>query len=112
MLPSTNTLIRVGMIAALAGYGGGVGAAGFALMEQSASGLGNAYAGQAAAAQDATTVFSNPAGMSFLPERRPQVVVGVAGIDIPRSSATAGVRRYRLGQSVLSLAAMAVTRDR
>jgi long-chain fatty acid transport protein len=67
-------------MATLAGYAGVVGAAGFALMEQSASGLGNAYAGQAAAAQDATTVFINPAGMSFLPG--PQVVVGVAAIDV------------------------------
>ena len=33
-------------------------AAGFALIEQNASGLGNAYAGAAAAAQDASTVFS------------------------------------------------------
>ena len=90
MLPNTNTLTRVGMIAALAGYGGGVGAAGFALMEQSASGLGNAYSGQAAAAQDATTVSSNPAGMSFLPERRPQVVVGVAGIDITSKFSNSG----------------------
>ena len=81
MLPNTTSLIRVSMIAALAGYDAGVDAAGIALTEQSASGLGNAYAGQAASAQDATTVFSNPAGMSFLPERRPQVVVGVAGID-------------------------------
>jgi long-chain fatty acid transport protein len=46
-------------------------AAGFALWEQSASGLGNAYAGIAAAAEDASTVFWNPAGMSKLgPGRR------------------------------------------
>jgi long-chain fatty acid transport protein len=68
------------VIASLAGYAGAAGAAGFALMEQSASDLGNAFAGQAAVAQDATTVFSNPAGMSFLPG--PQVVAGVAAIDL------------------------------
>jgi len=39
-------------------------AAAFALQEQSVSGLGNAYAGGAAAAEDASTVWSNPAGMS------------------------------------------------
>lgn len=39
-------------------------ASGFALIEQNASGLGNAYAGQAASAQDASTVFFNPAGMT------------------------------------------------
>jgi long-chain fatty acid transport protein len=48
-------------------------AAGFALIEQNASGLGNAYAGQAAAATDASTIFFNPAGMTLLPDR--QVVV-------------------------------------
>ena len=42
-------------------------AAGFQLFEQSGSGLGNAYAGGAAAAEDASTVFFNPAGMSNLP---------------------------------------------
>src|SRR3954471_17554200 len=41
-------------------------AAGFALHEQGISGLGNAYAGAAAVAEDATTVWWNPAGMSRL----------------------------------------------
>lgn len=41
-------------------------AAGFALSEQNASGLGNAYAGAAAAAEDASTIFFNPAGMTYL----------------------------------------------
>jgi long-chain fatty acid transport protein len=45
-------------------------AAGFALIEQNASGLGNAYAGAAAVAEDASTVFFNPAGMSLLPDRQ------------------------------------------
>src|SRR5712671_6409402 len=39
----------------------------FALQEQSGSGLGNAFAGGAAAAEDASTIFFNPAGMSRLP---------------------------------------------
>jgi long-chain fatty acid transport protein len=38
----------------------------FALQEQSGSGLGNAFAGGAAAAEDASTIFTNPAGMSRL----------------------------------------------
>jgi long-chain fatty acid transport protein len=42
-------------------------AAAFALSEQGASGLGNAYAGVAAVAEDASTVWWNPAGMSRLP---------------------------------------------
>jgi long-chain fatty acid transport protein len=41
-------------------------ASGFALHEQGASGLGNAYAGAAAVAEDATTVYWNPAGMARL----------------------------------------------
>lgn len=41
-------------------------AAGFALIEQSASGMGNAYAGAAATAEDASTIFFNPAGMTYI----------------------------------------------
>src|SRR5450830_17071 len=41
-------------------------AAGFALIEQSSSGLGNAFAGAAASAEDASTVFFNPAGMTYI----------------------------------------------
>jgi long-chain fatty acid transport protein len=44
-------------------------AAGFALVEQNASGLGNAFAGQAAVAADASTVFFNPAGLTYLQGR-------------------------------------------
>ena len=45
-------------------------AGGFALIEQSGSGMGNAYAGSAAAAEDASTVYFNPAGMGLLPPGR------------------------------------------
>lgn len=55
---------------ALAGVSGLAHSAGFALIEQNASGLGNAYAGQAASAQDASTIFFNPAGMTLLPDRQ------------------------------------------
>jgi len=41
-------------------------AAGFALIENSASGMGNAYAGGSAIADDASTVWFNPAGMTRL----------------------------------------------
>ena len=41
-------------------------AAGFAIIEQSVSGLGNAFAGGAASASDASTVFFNPAGLTHL----------------------------------------------
>lgn len=41
-------------------------AAGFALIENNASGMGNAYAGAAAVAQDASTIWFNPAGMTYI----------------------------------------------
>jgi long-chain fatty acid transport protein len=41
-------------------------ASGFALIENSASGMGNAFAGAAAIAEDASTVYFNPAGMTRL----------------------------------------------
>ncbi|MEO8133598.1 MAG: outer membrane protein transport protein [Betaproteobacteria bacterium] len=43
---------------------GGAFASAFALVESSAAGLGNAYAGAAAIADDASTVWWNPAGMT------------------------------------------------
>ena len=42
-------------------------ASGYALIDQNASGAGHAYAGAAAVAEDASTIFFNPAGMSYLP---------------------------------------------
>lgn len=41
-------------------------AGGFGLIEQSGSGMGNAFAGGAASAEDASTIYYNPAGMSRL----------------------------------------------
>lgn len=52
---------------------GSVSAAGFQLLEQNASGLGNAYAGSAAVAENASTVFYNPAGMTRLAAREASV---------------------------------------
>jgi len=61
---------RVTLGLALAGFAGLSHAAGFALIEQNASGLGNAYAGAAAVAADASTIYFNPAGMTLLPDRQ------------------------------------------
>jgi long-chain fatty acid transport protein len=44
-------------------------AAGFQLLEQDASGLGNAHAGSAAVAENASTIYFNPAGMTRLQAR-------------------------------------------
>lgn len=47
-------------------FSGLASASGFQLLEQNASGLGNAYAGSAAVAENASTIFYNPAGMTQL----------------------------------------------
>lgn len=51
-------------------------AGGLSLNEQSASGMGTAYAGRASSALDASTLYGNPAGMSRL--NRAQVSGGLA----------------------------------
>ena len=55
------------------------GATGFQLLELNASGLGNAYAGSAAVAENASTIFFNPAGMTQLKPR--EYSLGVAAIQ-------------------------------
>src|SRR3954447_22284430 len=54
-------------------------AAGFALQENSGSGLGNAYAGGAASAEDASTVWSNPAGMSRIGTNQAVAAINLIG---------------------------------
>ena len=51
-------------------------ASGFALNEQSISGMGSGFAGRSSSAEDASTVFGNPAGMSRL--KKEQASVGAA----------------------------------
>ena len=54
-------------------------ASGFALNEQSVSGMGTGFAGRSSIADDASTVFGNPAGMSRLSGQ--QITGGIAVID-------------------------------
>ena len=61
-------LASAALTAVFIGTTGLVKASGFALIDQNASGSGNAYAGAAAVAEDASTIFFNPAGMSYLPD--------------------------------------------
>jgi len=56
--------------------------AGFAIIEQSVSGLGNAFSGGAASAEDATTIFFNPAGLTRL---KGQQAVGGIHLIIPQA---------------------------
>lgn len=65
-------------------------ASGFALNEQSISGMGVGFAGRSSSAEDASTVYGNPAGMSRL--KREQISVGAAAViaktDLSGSSRT------------------------
>ncbi len=60
-----QSLVGISVAGALLAMSGNAAASAFALIEQS-SGLGNAYAGGSAGAEDASTIFFNPAGMSRL----------------------------------------------
>src|SRR5690242_2802221 len=55
-------------------------AAGFSLLEQTGSGIGDSYAGSAASADDVSAMFFNPAALSLLSS--PQVALAAHGIDI------------------------------
>ncbi|HWQ39104.1 MAG TPA: outer membrane protein transport protein [Burkholderiales bacterium] len=92
---------KAALAAAIAGlFGGGAGtasAAGFALAEQSGSGLGNAYAGAAASAEDASTVFFNPAGMSRLQGRQFAVAGHVIAVSADFSGSATGPAALGLG---------------
>ncbi len=67
MARGTNMkLISAAVLGLFSGYAS---AAGFQLLEQNASGIGNAYAGSAAVAENASTIFYNPAGMTQLQAR-------------------------------------------
>jgi long-chain fatty acid transport protein len=74
-------------------------ASGFAINEQSVSGMGVGFAGRSSSAEDASTVAGNPAGMARIKQQ--QVTVGAAGIyantDIDHSSAS--VRGRNIGGS-------------
>lgn len=54
-------------------------ASGFALNEQSISGMGGGFAGRSSSAEDASTVYDNPAGMARLDGQ--QITGGIALID-------------------------------
>ncbi len=53
-------------VLALSAYAANASASGFALLEQNSDGLGSAYAGGAASAESASTVYYNPAGLTQL----------------------------------------------
>ncbi len=85
MCNANQRLLAWSVAAACAAMTTGVHASGFQLTEQNASGLGNAFAGQGASAQDASTIFFNPAGMTKLPGKN---VVGALNAIRPSAKFT------------------------
>lgn len=79
ILSKWKGVLLIGACIFLISAGSALGA-GFALVEQSVSGLGNAFAGGSAGAEDATTIFYNPAGMTRLSDQ--QFILG-AHVIIP-----------------------------
>ncbi len=85
----SKRLLKTGLAIAITATSSHGFASGFALNEQSISGMGTSFAGRSSSAEDASTVFGNPAGMARL--KRDEVYVGAAAIlaksDIDRVSA-------------------------
>jgi long-chain fatty acid transport protein len=75
VIPSRMKLLPGLILSLFASYAA---ASGFQLFEQNASGLGNAYAGSAAIAENASTIYYNPAGMTQLKDR--EFSTGVAAV--------------------------------
>lgn len=65
-MKNVDRFVFVAAIAANIGLTGAAHAGGFGILSQSVSALGNAFAGGAAAGEDASTVWYNPAGMGRL----------------------------------------------
>lgn len=63
-------------------------ASGYKINEQSASGVGNAYAGRAAVVEDASVVFYNPAGMAFMEKAEISTGLSYVNVDARMKSGT------------------------
>lgn len=83
-----KTTMRTLPAAMLLAFSGLASAAGYQALEQNASGLGVAYAGSAAIADNAATLFANPAGMSRL--EGVNFSVGVVGVSERHKFRTTG----------------------
>lgn len=70
----TSQALKAAVAATLVLNGSIAHAAGFALLEQSASRLGAAFAGSAAVSDDVTTIFFNPAGLVHVEHAQAAVV--------------------------------------
>lgn len=72
----TRRVVKTCLFLALASAASHGFASGFAINEQSVSSMGTAFAGRSSSAEDASTVFGNPAGMARI--KREQVSGGIA----------------------------------
>ena len=97
-----QTMVSWTIAGALLAMSGTAAASGFALIEQSASGLGNAFAGGAASAEDASTIFFNPAGMTRLSGT--QVVVAAHAIIPSTKFSGTGIPGTNMGGDAGGLA--------
>ena len=70
MATTGKKLMTLAVAAALGGLASGAIAGGFAIGTQSGSGTGNAFAGGAAAADDASVAWFNPAAMTLIPGKQ------------------------------------------
>ena len=84
-----RAVLSLAVAGAFAGGASQARASAFALTEQSASGLGNSFAGAAASAEDASTIYYNPAGMSLLPQGS-QISFGGVLIDLSTKFSNSG----------------------
>lgn len=75
-MPKTTMRLLPALL--LGAFAGSASAAAFQLWEQNASGIGVSYAGSAAVADNASTIFFNPAGMTLLSGT--QVSLGVSAV--------------------------------
>lgn len=87
---------RIFVATILAGATSQIHAAGFALIEQGVSGLGTAFAGAAASAEDASTIFYNPAGLTYLEGSQ----LSVAGHLVRPSAEFSGTATNALGAPI------------
>ncbi|WP_423228046.1 OmpP1/FadL family transporter [Phytopseudomonas daroniae] len=90
--PVNTRILRTGLAIAIASTSSYSLASGFALNEQSVAGMGMSFAGRSSSAEDASTVFGNPAGMARI--KREQINIGAAAIhaksDISHASGIGG----------------------
>ena len=96
----TSSRVVSGLLALSAGAGFGLlassaSAGGFYLKEQSAEGVGRAFAGETALASDASTVYFNPAGMTRF--SRPVATAGAYALFIDSEQSDQGTTRTAAG---------------